>query len=182
MPVTKICTNSSCRRPFSGPPAIMVKRSHCSKECQKRRVECTCEGCGENFTVRQCEAVGRRFCGGECRIAWFASAFVGEQSPQWRGGSVENYGASWEQAREAARARDDYRCQECEVSENDLPEQLSVAHIVAFRFYGIAAHDLANRLDNLRSLCRRCHLRFDHANGARRRMDELLALERQDVA
>jgi 5-methylcytosine-specific restriction endonuclease McrA len=37
-------------------------------------------------------------------------------------------------------------------------------------------HEEANAFDNLRSLCRSCHLKFDHANGARHRMDELLRI------
>jgi hypothetical protein len=176
MPVTKLCANSACGRPFSGPPAIMVKRSHCSKSCQKRRATYVCEGCGGTFEARHCE-MPRRFCGDGCRLAWFSRAFVGEASPQWRGGALENYGPSWKLAREQARARDRYCCRGCGAHEDDLPEQLSVAHLKPFRLFGLARHREANALDNLRSFCRRCHLIFDHANGARARTNELLALE-----
>lgn len=177
MPVTKLCANSACGRPFSGPPAIMAKRTHCSKPCQRRRKSYVCEGCGGTFEARLCE-LPRRFCGDTCRLAWFASAFVGETSPQWRGGSIQNYGVSWDAARELARGRDGYACQDCGTEEAVLPEQLSVAHVVPFRLFGIDRHEEANALDNLRCLCRRCHLIFDHANGARARTDELLGLER----
>lgn len=119
----------------------------------------------------------RRFCGDVCRLRWFATAFVGEDSPQWRGGGIDYYGPTWDAARDAARERDGYVCQDCGVHEEDLSEQLSVAHLLAFRLFGLQGHAQANALSNLRSLCRRCHLIFDHADGARARMDELLGLE-----
>lgn len=171
--VRKICR---CGTSFAGPPSSMAVRVHCSKECQKRRFIYVCEGCGESHEARTCHA-GRRFCGDVCRLAWFARAFSGPASPQWRGGAIGNYGPSWDQARDDVRTRDGYRCRDCEIEESALDEQLSVAHVIPFRLFGIVRHAEANRLDNLRSLCRRCHLLFDHANGGRRRLEELLALE-----
>jgi hypothetical protein len=176
MPVTKLCANPACARPFSGPPAIMAKRAHCSMTCRSRRIRYRCEGCGEERLAYPYQE-GRRFCGDVCRLAWFSRHFVGESSPQWRGGAIDYYGPSWDAARRATRERDNFRCRDCDVHESDLPERLSVAHVIPFRAFGLERHEEANALSNLRSLCRPCHLIFDHANGARATTAELLALE-----
>lgn len=163
----------SCGLPFSGPQSLMVTRAHCSNECRKRRTVYTCEQCGVEREVRPSETA-KRFCGDECRLKWFSSHFIGEESPQWRGGCIESYGPSWEPAREAVRERDGYHCQDCRIHEDELPEHLSVAHIIPFREFGIERHEEANAIDNLRSLCRKCHIKFDHSNGTRGKRIEVL--------
>ena len=161
--VTKVCP--TCGQDFSGPPSIMRQRTHCSMACRSRRISYRCEGCGEWCEARACE-IGRRFCGNVCRLIWFSRHFVGEASPQWQGGAIDYYGPSWDTARRAARERDGFRCQDCGIHERDLPEQLSVAHAIPFRLFELERHEEANALENLRSLCRPCHLRFDHADGS----------------
>ena len=103
MPVTKTCANPECGRTFSGPPAIMAKRTHCSKPCQRRRASYVCEGCGKTGEARICE-MPRRFCGHECRLAWFSTQFTGEASPHWQGGKVPASELAWRQANPKARS------------------------------------------------------------------------------
>lgn len=174
--VTKSC--AQCETEFSGPPSQMRLRRHCSKDCQRRSYPFVCEGCGNEGRSRY---LGRRFCSDPCRLAWFSTHFRGELSPQWRGGAVSYYGPSWRAARVAARFRDGFRCRDCGAREGDLPERLSVAHVVPFRLFGLERHEEANALDNLRSLCRPCHIAFDHANGTRSPLADLLDLEFRQV-
>ncbi len=162
--VEKICP--TCGKTFSVSPAHSKKRVHCSKECQKRRVTYCCEVCGKEREVRWSETE-KRFCSDECRLEWFRAAFKADNSPHWRGGAISYYGPSWRAARRAVRQRDGYRCQSCGTAEKDLPERLSVAHIISFREFGLERHEEANRLDNLICLCRSCHLAFDHLTGVR---------------
>ncbi|NIM95487.1 MAG: DEAD/DEAH box helicase [Anaerolineales bacterium] len=82
-----------------------------------------------------------------------------------------DYGPSWPQAREAARARDDYRCRQCGASEKK-DRAHSVHHIRPFREFGYIPGEneydlLANKLDNLITLCPTCHQRAEAARGAR---------------
>jgi DEAD/DEAH box helicase domain-containing protein len=76
-------------------------------------------------------------------------------------------GPNWEQQRQAARARDGYRCRNCGAPERDAREH-DVHHLTPFRQYGYqpGENELcleANRLDNLVTLCKSCHLKADAA-------------------
>ncbi len=80
-----------------------------------------------------------------------------------------DYGPSWPQQRQAARARDGFRCRQCGRAET--PEhQHDVHHVVPFRSFGyvhgLNDNDrLANDLANLQTLCRACHTRAEAARG-----------------
>ena len=69
------------------------------------------------------------------------------------------YGAGWAAQRDAARARDEYRCQICGASEG--AEQHHVHHKVPFRHFESA--ERANQLSNLITLCARCHRQAEQA-------------------
>ena len=79
----------------------------------------------------------------------------------WRSDPIEDYGPNWEVQRRRALERDGYRCRRCGVP--DTPERpLHVHHIRPFRTFGYVpgeneAYKEANRLDNLITLCPRCH-------------------------
>jgi DEAD/DEAH box helicase domain-containing protein len=82
-----------------------------------------------------------------------------------------DYGPDWPQARDAARARDEYRCRQCGAPER-AGKAHSVHHIRPFREFGYIPGEnrndrLANRVDNLITLCPTCHQRAEAARGAR---------------
>lgn len=82
-----------------------------------------------------------------------------------------DYGPSWPQARDLARARDEYRCRQCGAPERHDREH-SVHHIRPFREFGFIPGEnqldrLANKLDNLITLCPTCHQRAESARGTR---------------
>jgi DEAD/DEAH box helicase domain-containing protein len=70
-----------------------------------------------------------------------------------------DYGPTWPQQRQQARARDGYRCQMCGAREQD--RQHDVHHKTPFRTF--ASHREANQPDNLITLCRACHRRAETA-------------------
>ncbi|HLB49419.1 MAG TPA: DEAD/DEAH box helicase [Anaerolineales bacterium] len=79
-----------------------------------------------------------------------------------------DYGPNWEAQRNAARARDGYRCRECGAVEPTPPPppQHHVHHLRPFREFGYARgqnenYKLANELDNLITLCPSCHHRVE---------------------
>ena len=79
----------------------------------------------------------------------------------WRSDVIEDYGPNWERQRKRALERDGYRCRRCGAPHT--PERpLHVHHIRPFRTFGYIpgeneAYKEANRLDNLVTLCPRCH-------------------------
>ena len=82
-----------------------------------------------------------------------------------------NYGPNWESQRNAARARDSYRCVQCGKAETAAEgRQHDVHHIIPFRTFGYVPglnenFKPANDLDNLQTLCRACHARSESARG-----------------
>jgi DEAD/DEAH box helicase domain-containing protein len=82
-----------------------------------------------------------------------------------------DYGPNWPTQRDAARARDNYRCRRCSAPERD-GRRHDVHHITPFRAFGYVPgkndlHKLANQLENLITLCPSCHRRAERARGAR---------------
>lgn len=68
-----------------------------------------------------------------------------------------DYGRNWKLQREAARLRDKYTCQVCGVIEKERNHH--VHHKVPFKMF--ATPELANKLDNLITLCPGCHQRVE---------------------
>jgi len=151
-------------------------RQFCDENCQGRwRAEhrtgedafnwrsewSACEVCGSEFAVPPSRAAqnGDRFCGTECYAEWWSDTKTGENHPRWTGGYKDYYGSSWPDQSRRARERDDHTCQACGTHELELETKLSVHHIRPFRLFD--SHKAANTLDNLVSLCRPCHARWE---------------------
>lgn len=91
-----------------------------------------------------------------------------------------DYGPSWAAQRDAARARDGYRCRQCGAVERQ-DRQHDVHHLTPFRSFGYVAgindwDRVANRLENLITLCPACHRRVERARGARSALSGLAYL------
>jgi DEAD/DEAH box helicase domain-containing protein len=89
---------------------------------------------------------------------------------QWRS-DPNDYGPNWQQQRNAARARDGYRCTICGAAE-PAGRQHDVHHKQPFRTFGYApgqndAYRQANVLENLATLCRACHQRVEQGQRLR---------------
>ena len=129
-------------------------RKYCSFKCSiepsRRQVPLKCANCGTEFS--RCQALVKRskmaFCTQEC--AWTFKR--GENSGNWRGGQPRHYrGPDWGAASEAARSRDEYKCQICGRPQQK-GQKLSVDHIIPYRLVK------ENALVNLISICRApCH-------------------------
>jgi DEAD/DEAH box helicase domain-containing protein len=82
-----------------------------------------------------------------------------------------DYGPNWKTQREAARKRDGYRCRTCGAPEREGRHH-DVHHIRPFRDFAIVpgenrVYQQANALDNLITLCPRCHRRAETARRVR---------------
>lgn len=129
------------------------------------RVEVTCAHCASEISVvrSRAEANERLFCDRACyrmdlaERRQRAATWEGEDNPQWRGGVdvSGHYGPDWKRARRAALERDGYTCQRCRVSIDELDRPMEVHHVRPIRTFGNPSD--AHALDNLVTLCRRCH-------------------------
>lgn len=75
--------------------------------------------------------------------------------------AVEFYSSgAWKAAREQAKRRDHYLCVDC-LREGRITPAEEVHHIIALTPYNITDPRISLNLNNLKSLCRECHKRYD---------------------
>lgn len=90
----------------------------------------------------------------------------GQLHHRWKGGKEPYYGSNWMEQRRKALKRDDRRCVECGLTEDEHRQQyeigLDVHHRTPIRTFDDPAN--ANTLDNLVTLCRACHNRIEPPN------------------
>lgn len=85
---------------------------------------------------------------------------TGEDHPTWEGGSDRYYGSSWCSKRREAIKRDEFKCRLCSCGEDE--RLIDVHHITPVRYWDIdSEHRKMNSLNNLISLCRTCHNKFE---------------------
>jgi hypothetical protein len=113
-----------------------------------------CDTCGKPFSRYKSQVKRRNFCSFACTGVWVSHNLSGQQSPTWRGGHVCYRGPNWPKQRKAALERDGHRCVRC-----GTDRTLQVNHKVPFRCFD--SYLDANRIDNLETLCVKCHRRFD---------------------
>lgn len=127
------------------------------------RIERNCEYCGVTMSVlpSERERGNGRFCSRDCLAAWMSENRCGENHHQWLGEGGE-YTGNWWKARREALKRDDYRCQNCGKSAEDMGRNPDVHHIVSVRSFENSQN--AHQLKNLISLCRSCHRHAESGN------------------
>lgn len=166
-----LCSCDWCKKEFrKSPSAIKVHNFCCQKCCHAwqgengivrrpyAQLEVTCATCGKVF-MRQRHAVKRlkkQYCSKKCFYIAHQGNMSGSKNPAWRGGLEPYYGPNWKRQARRARARDNHRCQRCNVSEIELGKKLHVHHIVPLREFNRNFRK-ANALANLVSLCPSCH-------------------------
>ncbi|WP_226043305.1 HNH endonuclease [Natrinema sp. DC36] len=125
----------------------------------KVTVECAYCGCDIDKIPSEAKKHDRFYCSIECNRQWKRENWKGENAPNWQGGWNDYYGPNWEKQRRKARENDDFACQGCGLTQLEhlerWGERLHVHHIVPFREH--EGYEKANALDNLVTLCRKCH-------------------------
>ena len=128
-------------------------------------VEVKCWYCGERFRKKYSHAQlhDQHFCDAGCMGEWESEHYCGEDNPRWAGGYDDYYGETWEAARRAAIKSDDSRCQACgrtrEAHREEFNTDIAFHHIQPIRTF--EDPNEANSLDNLVTLCCRCHKRWE---------------------
>ena len=129
-----------------------------------------CEWCKEEYTIHKIyvdSENGRnsRFCSIECRGKDKSQSMKGENNPNYIHGEGYLYpsrGSNWGAQRRKALKRDNHECRICKAKVSKGGKSLDVHHIRPYRLF---ENDWkkANRLNNLVTLCRQCHI--DVENG-----------------
>jgi 5-methylcytosine-specific restriction endonuclease McrA len=150
-------------------PSVTCNGTASSKGGQ-RSVDCS--HCGVEIRVPRSKATNQQhvFCDRSCYRRWLSTrrreegVWSGADNPNWRpeANSPETYGSGWSRARRQALERDDYRCQHCGVTRDDLGQNPDVHHQVPVGAFEDTQE--AHRLENLVTLCRSCHLRAERAD------------------
>lgn len=128
-------------------------------------VSIECEYCGDEYDVTPAKARSSRFCSPECLGAHHRKVRSGSDSPTWRGGYEPYYGPNWREKRRQVLIRDQARCQDCGKTDQQSLQQhgasLEIHHQTPFREFrndDEVNYQAANRLENLITLCKTCHL------------------------
>ncbi|WP_207588313.1 HNH endonuclease [Halomontanus rarus] len=125
------------------------------------RVSVDCLFCDSELEVYPSRADHRTrgcFCDQDCYADWLAENVVGPDHHQWEGGQID-YGQKWWRIRREARRRDDYQCQQCGASREELGQNPDVHHLVPVREFD--RPEEAHTLSNVITLCRSCHRRVE---------------------
>jgi len=118
-------------------------------------VEFDCLNCGKHHRRPARTNTPDVYCDMDCRDAHQ----VGENNPVYNGGKEHYYGPKWEQQRQKALERDNYRCQSCGKSNEKASIALNVHHIKPYKTF--EDKEKAHRLNNLVCLCLSCHSRWE---------------------
>ena len=110
-------------------------------------IEYICKTCGKIFIRERSGNHIYQFCSGSCRSKYYK----GILSSNWQDGiSFEPYGIEFDETlKEQIRKRDNYTCQECDKTQEELDRKLDVHHI--------DYNKKNNKSENLISLCKSCH-------------------------
>lgn len=114
-----------------------------------------CSQCGVEFDRAPANAMAKRpFCGRECFGKWREDNLGGASNPAWRGGHTWYRGGNWKKQCRLAKQRDGHKCQSCGAT-----RPLQVHHVIPFQLF--RSYVEANVLDNLLTLCCKCHGKAD---------------------
>lgn len=151
--IARYCSRECYMSSPSFPPPTWTTTGLSFPERQMPATEATCERCNESFPILPGHRKNRRFCSTDC---WYEH--VREHPEEWtffKRDYERYYGPNWREQARRARKRDGYTCQRCGV--HQTKPALDVHHIRRFAAFK-GDYESANRLENLITLCKTCHL------------------------
>ncbi|WP_115862793.1 HNH endonuclease [Halorussus litoreus] len=130
----------------------------------RERIVTDCLHCGSEIEACPSRTKDRKrgvFCDLECYGAWLSENVVGETHHQWEGGTLD-YGRKWWQVRREALERDNYACQNCGKTADEIGRNPDVHHLERVRDFDRPQE--AHALKNVIALCRSCHRNAEAGN------------------
>lgn len=165
------CGDEISRRPYR---IDNVENVFCDNGCQGKwvsenvtgkdhpkwsKVKKSCEICGDTFWAYKSHAERRTCCSNECKNVWQSRNFSRDNHPRWKGGPIKYRGYDFLAIKEKVLKRDQHRCQVCRATVADLGQEPDVHHIKPYREFEDS--EKANDMNNLISLCRSCHNKWE---------------------
>lgn len=137
----------------------------CSRKCSnaaRRNEPQACEECGAAFYAQPSRRRAR-YCSSACRHAGHSKRMTALANG-WAPPAGSEYGPNWYRQARLARQRDNHTCQTCGARRQG--RQFPVHHLRHHNAFD-GDWETANRLENLITLCERCHRATERANGRR---------------
>lgn len=147
-------------------PTSHKEQKFCSEECfgkaKDSKKEVKCNGCGDSIERKENEVKKKNnlYCCRSCYYKDKKSKYIGENNPNWRGGSsFEEYPEEFNsQLKQEVRERDNHTCQMCGMPEPIVEDVFNRV---------LEVHHLDENkdnceIDNLISVCRSCHGRLQN--------------------
>ena len=138
----------------------------CSESCsyliKGQSKEFTCDHCGKpsKMPMSQYSKCKHHFCDEKCKKADLKHVLRGEESYLYKDGNTcLKRGTGWTIIRRQIRERDNYTCQHCGKTEEELGKRLDVHHIKPYKEFKTSQE--ANVEENLVALCSSCHHKFE---------------------
>lgn len=158
----RFCPECVENEPWQRPPTI---RGAEHPRWSGGKVQRECVICGDTVERYPSGFVSEVvLCSEPCRRTWLSGAFTGEGHPNWKGGGNEAYGSGWGELREEALERDGRSCVACGKTREEIGRNPDVHHIVPVRWFAESnehTREEAHRLENVVSLCVKCHRKAD---------------------
>jgi 5-methylcytosine-specific restriction endonuclease McrA len=150
-------------------------REFCSTKCfgkskRVKKIEKECPECNEISLVypHYSKKHDNVFCSSSCRSDWLEkNSLFATDNPNYKDGKYNGFGSNWHKKREEALERDNYVCQNCSKTKEENGRSLSVHHIKPrseFIQNENTEVEESNKLSNLVTLCRGCHMKAEHNN------------------
>jgi hypothetical protein len=122
-----------------------------------------CKNCGDTFWRYKTKGSDCNYCSKECYLQASEEIFAGDGNPAWRGGYYTYYGPNWDEQRQSALERDDYRCQDCGKHADEMDRSPDVHHKKRLGWFkeeydAPECYERANKIENLVTLCPSCHM------------------------
>jgi 5-methylcytosine-specific restriction endonuclease McrA len=153
-------------------PHQIKQRRFCSRRCwglwhrgennkQTNRVRLTCDHCGIEFEKIPSHVGKYNYCSKDCSSVAHGDKLRGAKHPNYQGGSLKSRGEEWGATRALVIARQNYKCANCGMSNDEHIQKyyrgLHVHHRELFRLTA------ENSLETLVALCVSCHSKEDAA-------------------
>ncbi len=171
---TETCICSTCGKVYDHLfyPSQSTESRFCSRKCRaifyakmKHAAALaihTCPVCGEKWETTKSDR--KKYCSLDCMGQKLSLERRGEGSPNWQGGKapLKLFGYKAGRVTRKAKVRDGYTCQCCNKAFSENSRNLHVHHIVPFLLFN-GDFESANDLNNLVTLCHRCHVAIEAA-------------------
>lgn len=132
--------------------SIKCKKQYTKPYGKNKKIKFRCPTCGVDFfRYKNKKIIKTKYCSMSCRNKHMR----GKNHPLYiNGESSYKRGTNWQAQKRKAKFRDQNTCQKCGIN-GSKEKSLHVHHIIPYRLF--KNYKKANVLDNLITLCERCH-------------------------